>query len=350
MFIKINKNQQKFFASPYHKIRWQSCIKDLVCVLLLVFVFVLIARAQIPNIGIALVSSPSSPSLGETVQIQATTPTFDKDTAFFSWTINGASRKDLSGFGKNIITLAAGGTGSSVRISVAVTPINQGEKNASLTIYVSNLALGWVAHTWVPKWYQGKALPTQDSIIDVVAIPTIILNGKMIPASELLYRWTLDGQENVLSGIGAQTLRFRASDLPKSLHNIRVIITDINGRIKKEGKIFIAPTSPAASLYLLTPLGGIEPRNALSQYEINTRGTFDFQAEPFFFPVFSKTDLGFGWFLGQTLVSGSPENPHNLTIDTEKQPAGEIPISVTITNKNNKQLPSASGFVNLVFK
>ena len=180
--------------------------------------------AQFVPDQLVLLSSPESPSPGETVTIQANTPTLDKNRLFFEWTVDGKNRSDFSGLGKNSIKLTAGSVGSVIRIGVKVTGADREIKPTFLVISVSDLALSWFAETYVPPWYKGKALPTQNSVVRVAAIPKFVIGGSAIAPENLIYHWTLDDQENILTGIGQQIFRFRMSDLPKSTHQIEVTV------------------------------------------------------------------------------------------------------------------------------
>lgn len=287
-------------------------------------------HAQIVPKAVSLVSEPSSPSPGQIFTVTAQTPIFDKATSFFQWTIGGVVRNDLNGLGKNSFSITAGSVGSIINVSVAVQKSDGRREKSSLVIPVSDLTLTWFADTYKPKWYKGKALPVQNSVVNAVALPVIILAGSRIDPEDLVYRWSLDDTRNALVGVGKQVFPIKLSPYTKNPVQIKVTVEDIDKRIKKEGVIFVTPFEPHTVVYTFSPLGGVEARYGTGFFVSSKRGLLDFIAEPFFFPVSSGKNLLYEWQVENEVVRGSPLNPNILTIDTGKRPPGTIPLSVTV--------------------
>lgn len=314
-------------------------IKSLLFLVIFFLPFIFIYAQFIPE-PLSLSASPSSPSSGQTVTFQAATPSFDKNATFFTWTVQGVLRRDLSGLAKDAITVVAGDVGSAIRVSVASNNTS-GSSSVSVTAYVTDLALPWHAETYTPAWYKGKALPVQNSVVAVSAIPTIIIGGVRIAHENLIYHWSLDDEENISEGLGQQTFRMQTSDLPKTSHWVRVVIEDIKKIVRKEGEVFIIPGAPRAALYAITPLGGIEPRAAISIFTAAARGVLDFQIEPFFFSSKTRKKLSYQWTLAGAAIQGSPQNPFILSIDTSAQSRGGFQIGASVDDDNNL-VPAAS--------
>ncbi len=288
-----------------------------------------LAHAQILPDPLSLVSAPSSPSAGEKYTVTASTPTFDKNTALFDWVVDGRARPDLSGLGKNSVTLSAGPVGSAVRLGVRVLRPGQ-TLNSSLVVRPANLSLVWFAKTYTPRWYKGKALPIQNSVVNIVAVPEVVLDGVRIRPENLIYRWSLGDQKNIVSGVGENVFSIQTSEFPRSQHHIRIVVETLDKDLRKETGIFITPGNPLVSLYASSPLGKIEPRRTISALATAERGLLDFETEPFFFSASSKKDLVYRWRVGGAGTQGTAENPSILTLNTERQPRGTISISVTV--------------------
>lgn len=290
-----------------------------------------LAQAQTLPAALSLSSTPSSPSPGESFTVHANTPSTDPNTAFFNWAVDGKARKDLSGFGKKDIDLIAGSIGSLTKISISASQGGKPIGSASLLVRPADLALTWVAETLVPKWYGGKALPSQNSVVNVIAVPQILITGKAVSPKNLIYRWSLDDEENTLTGVGADIFRIKTSDLPRASHRVTVVVEDTNKSVKKTGEIFIEPVVPRLGIYSSTPLGGVEHNISRSFFFTQLRGLLDFVAEPFFFPVKSKKELSIRWSVSAVDTSGTPENPHILTVDTNNQQPSSISIPIQAT-------------------
>lgn len=299
-------------------------------IILSLFSFV---QAQVIPDPVSLSASPASPSPGESVTIRAATPTFDKNSGVFNWAVEGKSRPDLSGLGKDTITLRAGDVGSLLKVEVSVSsPSGSGE--TSLTLPVSDLALTWFAQTYVPPWYKGKALPSARSIVNIIAIPQVKLRGAFIRPENLIYHWSLDDEEDIFSGVGEQVFKIKISDLPGTSHAVRVVIEDAGKEFRRAGEFFIVPASPHLEIYRSSPLGGIEFRSAGGAVSSSLRGEIDFAAEPFYFPVQRKSALRFRWEVGGASVLGSVENQSLLSLNTQGSPAGLVSLRALIDSKD----------------
>ena len=304
---------------------------------LLVFTFPFLtfnsAAAQLLPPPLSLTSLPSSPSPGQQFTVTAGTPTFDKDTAFFEWTVDGKAQPELSGFGSNVITLTAGKAGDTARISARASRSEGETAQASLAATASDLALVWRAESFTPRWYKGKTLAAPNSTVAVTAIPQIILGRTTLRPADLIYRWSIDNERNALTGVGKQTFRFRASHFVRTTHQVDVVIEDVDRKILKHGRVLITTASPRLGLYPATPLGGIEFR-AANFFATAKRGLFDFIAEPFFLPVSDRGALNWNWNIDGVSALGRDGSPHLITIDTSRRQAGRVQISATADDTN----------------
>ena len=291
------------------------------------------AQAQILPPPLSLTSLPSSPSPGENFTLTASTPTFDKNAAFFEWVVTGKARPELSGFGNNVITLTAGKVGETVGILVRASRSGGETSQASLTVWTSDLALSWHAESIVPKWYKGKILASPNATVAVVAIPRIILASQTLRPAELIYRWSIDNERNAEAGVGKQTFRFRASQFTGTTHQIDVVIEDIERKISKHGRMLVTTISPRVAIYPSSPLGGVELRTA-NFLATAKRGLLDFVAEPFFFPVAGRGGLTWRWNIDGISSGGTQSAPHLATVDTHQRQSGQVQISATVDDTN----------------
>ena len=288
-------------------------------------------HAQIVPTALSITATPRAPAPGEPVSIRAATPSIAKDGLFFSWTINGKARPDLSGLGADTVKLTAGTLGSTTHISVAVRQGRTAIGSVSLAIPISRLSLVWSAETYIPRWYKGKALPVEQSTVDITAIPEVIINGTTIAPENLMYHWSYDDQDNIQQGVGKRSFRIRTRDFPQSSHDIRLVVEDISHTLYQEGRLFIQSTEPQGEIYALTPMGGIAAQTALqnNNFSAPTRGSYDFVFEPFFFPITTRSNLSYQWSLNNTPLVGIPENPYFLTIDGTQQQGTQAAISLS---------------------
>lgn len=319
---------------------------------LLVFTFSFLtfnsAAAQVLPPPLSLTSLPSSPSPGEQFTVTASTPTFDKNTAFFEWTVDGKAQPELSGFGKNIITRRAGKIGGATSVSVRASRPGGETAATGLVVSTSDLAITWSAESTAPKWYRGKILASPNSMVAIVAIPRIVLAGEVLRPSELIYRWSIDNERDAESGVGNQTFRFRASQFIDTTHQIDVVIEDIERKIAKHGRVLITSVAPRVAIYPSSPLGGVEFRTA-NFFATAKRGLLDFIAEPFFFPVAGRSGLTWRWTVDGIAALGNETAPHLVTADAQRRGAGQVQISAT-ADDNNILTPSVTKTFSLLLQ
>lgn len=279
---------------------------------------------------ISLSSSPSSPAPRSGFTVTASTPTFDPDTAEFEWVVDGKARPEFSGIGANQIQLTAASVGSVTRIAVTVSPAFGESSTAVLTVTPSELTMPWFADTAAPKWYRGKALPVPGAGIMVSAVPRIILGGVELNPDTLIYRWRLDSAKIALSGAGKRTFHFTASPVEDTTHQIDLSVEDIDGRIRKEGRLLIENSNtPKVALYQASPLGGAEFRTA-GRHTANP-SLVDIIAEPFFFPASSLTSLIYSWSADGTETGASSQNPRLLTVNGNNLTNQNVSVHVTVS-------------------
>ena len=297
----------------------------------------------------ALIATPQSPSPGQKVTITTQATSFDPHRTRYIWTVDGEPRPDLSGLGKNSFVFTAAQVGSTKYISVQAEPISDRPVTASLTVYTTDVSMTWTTDTYIPKWYKGKALPIPNSIVRVVAIPTIIIEGITIPADKLIYTWEKNG-ERVLIGAGKQILEFQEPEQSWDAPTIVLTLEDIEHRIQKEARVIVTISRPHAVIYQSFPFGGVEFRRGTSAFFPISPGIVDVQIEPFFFNKQSRYDFSYEWLVQGTAVPGSPKNPFLLTLDTQQQTLRDVSIYATVKEKvkdTNLYLPAASSFVNI---
>jgi len=87
-----------------------------------------------------------------------------------------------------------------------------------------SVTLTWTTDTYVPLSYQGKALPSRGSNIEVVAQ----LDSLQLNPEELNFNWFINNHiEKEGSGINKQIFKFTISESISKNHIIRVEVTDL---------------------------------------------------------------------------------------------------------------------------
>lgn len=261
----------------------------------------------------ALEASDINPSPGDNVEIRVTTFAFDKNNADYRWHINGAFQKDSSGRGRTRFQIQSGPEGSVKTVRVDVTTLSGESQSKSITIQSVSVPLYWWADTTAPYWYKGKALPSLNSRISVIAL------ASLKNPNQFSYQWKFnDGIIPTASGFGKSTFSFNASFAIEE--EIGVTIKDIAGSFLKTKTIGIGPVSPSVDIYEIRPLRGVVYEKHLTDFNAPSGDSYNFLAVPFFFPKEQEKNLKYVWQLNTQSITGVFTEPWLFTL---KSNAGE---------------------------
>ena len=168
---------------------------------------------------------------------------------------------------------------------------------------INSVTLTWSTNTYIPLDYQGKALPSRGSMIEVVAN----IDSKNINPQELFYNWFLDDHiQKGNSGQGRQVFKFNIGERNKK----RSVKADISNLEK---------TFSVSSSYLM--LKPQEPEIILKTkaWTLTSDQTAVFTAQPYFFNINSINDLKYKWSLaGSIAEQDSDRNPNVFTLKIGK--------------------------------
>lgn len=179
--------------------------------------------------------------------------------------------------------------------------------------------LTWKAtDSYIPSFYQGKALPSYGSNI-TVALELILPNGKLANLSYQPIWWYLDGTE-VGGGTGVQEVTFPPFGTPPSTLSLNVTLPQYPGGALGD-KINIPFVNPAVTIGAPYPNG---------QFSVNPVSV---TAYPYFFNVTSPSDLAYTWAVnGQTGTSAENPEVANVTLPQGTSSGTNIDISLTVQN------------------
>lgn len=270
-----------------------------------------------------LQASDVNPNAGESVTVEVVTFAFDRTQALYQWHVNGVLDPAASGRGQWSISVAAPAEGAAKTIRVdALTP--SGSNSQSITLRTISAPLYWWADTTAPYWYRGKALPSRNGEVTVLALP-----GVPNP-QQLSYGWSFNSARIPrASGFGKQTFSFPMT-LPVS-EEISVTISD-GGTVAKSSAIRIQPVSPRISVYEQRPLRGVVYERELAEFRAAAGEPYDFLAAPFFFPRTAAAGLKYRWMLNGQEIQGTFDAPWLFTLESSSGEASANELSLEVTD------------------
>lgn len=306
-----------------------------------------IVFAQQESTSILVNVIPANPNPGEDVNVYISSYSDNLDIATMTWFVNGKSV--LTGVGEKSLMLKAPSVGQETKIVVKIKSQTE-ESQVSTTIKPSYMVLLWEAvDSYVPPFYKGKALPTPDSFVKVVALPEITSGGVKIDPKNISYTWQKDFN-NVLtdSGYGKNSFTFK-NDYLENSNNIGVTAYLTDQQYSSAGRIDINMYQPFIDLYRKDLKLGTDWNNALSDSHF-IKGSDIIVASPYFISPkdIRRPDLVFDWSINNTTVDNAGVNKNMLPLQTEEGVSGYANVRLEINNLN-KIFQTAEKEINISF-
>src|SRR3989304_7885141 len=136
-----------------------------------------------PSTDILVDITPPNPAPYENTTITLKSYVYNLDSVMISWSLN--SKTAASGVGKKSFSATAPAAGGDTSI-VATISLPDGTIESKITLKPSVMVLLWQANdSYVPPFYRGKALPTPDSEVKIVAIPAIRTSSGLVDSKNM---------------------------------------------------------------------------------------------------------------------------------------------------------------------
>lgn len=275
--------------------------------------------------------SPENPSPGENVNITLNSYVSNLDSVLISWSVDGKIL--LSGVGKKTFSLTAPKAGAETNV-LATISLPDGPLTTRIVIKPTEMVLLWQANdSYVPPFYKGKAMPTPDSKIKVVALPEIKSGSQMVSPNNMTYSWKQDyTNDQGASGYGKNSFVY-TSDFLDSSNNVSVTADTVDQKYSSGGSLDIATYQPKIVFYKNDPtLGTIWEHALLDGHKI--LGDEIIEAAPYFI---SPQDiripiLTFNWFINDEQIEVKGVNKNLFPVTVQYGISGTSRIKLTIEN------------------
>lgn len=285
-------------------------------------------------------ANPESPRPFENVEISAESFLSDLNSAELRWLYNG--KEVARGRGLNVIEINAGPAGTRNLVTLTTVFPNGREIKNSLSFITSDVSFYWWADTYVPAWYQGKALPTAGATIHIQARPSF----PDAVSQSLTYTWLVnDDVVRATSGPGKSIFTYTVPLPPVPPDTISVKISNLGGTISNEA-IFALPAANYELLaYEEAPLRGIDAARVIRQTDRPAGKALDILLEPFFIPKTALTTLHYEWNLnGQVISMEGVREPRKFTLNSKSDATGVQRLSVSLRDAHQKLLRAFQSF------
>lgn len=283
------------------------------------------------SVDILVNVAPENPAPGENVNITLKSYVDNLDIVSISWSVNG--KNVSSGIGKKSFSLNAPTAGGETNV-VATVSLQSGVTDTKIVIRPSVMVLLTQAmDSYVPPFYKGKALPSPDSLVKVVALPEIKSGSNLINPKNLTYVWKKDYTNNQDgSGYGKSTFTF-VNDYLENSNNIGVTAGTTDQKFSSTSSINIGMKEPKIIFYKNdTKLGTIWEQALTDGYKIIDDEIIE--AAPYFI---SPKDirvpiLTWDWFLNDQTVNALIYRKNTLPLKAQAGASGTSKIRLEINN------------------
>ena len=318
--IKLIKNNLKI-----------NIIRELLIISIGVFILLAIpVRAQYES-DIPIKMTPEIPGAYERTTLKIESYLIDTETTKISWSQDGKLK--LSGIGEESFSFTTGEVGSKTTIKTVVAT-SGGSISKTTIIQPAEIDLLWQAtDSYVPPFYKGKALPSSEAKIKVVAIPNVKVNNRGLGVNDFVFNWKKN--YNIMpgsSGFGKDSFNL-TSNILNDAEKITLKIASLDGKYGAQNNISIKTTDPKIVFYENNPIRGINYDNALNNGFSMTSEETTIVAEPYFFSpsdIYLR-DYKYQWLINnQTIEIPSPQNI--LIVRRGEGGGGVTTISLSMEN------------------
>lgn len=281
-------------------------------------------EAQALN-GVVINLDPSYPVPGAMVTANMETYMFDSDIANIVWYYN--DKKIDSGIGKKSIQIKYPPLGVTAKLRVVATINNSQNYVGGKLLGGSTVSLTYAPiDSSAPIWYQGPRDAAEGGKVKMYAEAYLFVNGKLIPADNLIYNWTIDEEPmNAISGIGKSTPIINLDPITGEAY-IQLTVKSIDGTYEAKTAVRVTPKSPTILIYRY----GDEVFPSTIPYFYNTSSR-DITLIAETFTALPSPLSSFLWSLGG-IPSNSRGRVYSLKVETSK--SGQIDLNLEFTNPN----------------
>ncbi len=258
-------------------------------------------RAQLVGItesDVSLGIYPENPQPRDPVTVTIETYSFNLDNSNTRWYVNGNLAQE--GKGIKTLTFQVGNLGQASNVRIVIDS-NKGQLIKNISITPNVVTIMWEAQTYTPTFFKGKALFSHQSTITFMAQPQLIVRGRTLNSSNLIYTWSKDG--TVLgnqNGYGKQTLTLTGSVISRSM-KILVEVQDPTTGATASGVIQVDPVDPEVATYVVDPLYGTQYNKVIGGTLRLTGKEVTLTAVPYFFS--NAESVSYNWSINGTTIS-----------------------------------------------
>lgn len=284
--------------------------------------------AQVADSDVSVDLAPQSPGAFADVTITLQSFSLSLDSSSITWKEGG--KFVASSTGMKSYSTKTGAIGTSVTITAEIRTVGGDMVTKTIVLRPASVDMLWEAYTYVPPFYKGKALPSEESKIHVVAIPQMkSVSGGMIKPTDVVYSWKRnDDAVQGSSGFAKQEYIFDGSYLDQS-QKISVVAQSTKESTSAAGETSIIPGRQKILFYPSSPLYGLDLSKTINKGFSLRSGEVTIFAAPYNFSIQNDIDkdVTYKWKINSRAIN-TPDKKNILTIKPISGQAGIAQIEL----------------------
>lgn len=281
----------------------------------------------------AHVTYSGSADPGGSVRAKVTSSYMDPGEANVVWYADGVYLGKGPATQDMQINLGALGTATKVTALITYRGAQYKEEISVLPAVVDVL---WEARTATPPFYRGKAIPSHNSVVRLMAIPRFSANGKDEP-SYAQYLWTMDNKAQVGRGVSRDSVQVLGG-WPDSSTSIGVKVAAGDNAIGHS--VAVPSHAPVPLFYETSPTEGVLTEHSFVSTVERPDQHLSLLLVPFGISLadVKKDRILYSWSLGgKEVYSGNGQDYASLDLTRSKKPdeTGTVEVSAKIQSLAN---------------
>jgi hypothetical protein len=291
--------------------------------------------------------TPENPAPFDTVTIRIGSDLVDTNRYPITWTVDGAVV--LSGIGKRSLSIKMKDYGQTTSVTFSIQ-IAQGVVQKKISFTPQDTTILWeAADSYVPPFYEGKKLPSYESLVRITAIPNFLSDKRSFATKNAVYNWSRN--KSVVSesgGYGKDSLLIEHNRV-RTTEFIEVDASATSGSATAHARITIPFYEPKILFYEKNIVSGITSPLAKTSLFFTTEST-TIRAVPYFFSVVrnNPNSLKFSWTMNDKAVSLTDRNKDIITLQ-RPEASGSAKLGLSVEN-TLKLFQSAQNSLSILFK
>ncbi len=309
--------------------------KVLVSLIVLIFCFSIstISHAQttIEPDDLFFTINPEDPEPGQLVRVALNSYVFSVDELYIEWLEN--SKIKLAGLGQKNFQFSAGNVGETKLITLTVREKPGGDVifRKNIVSKPAGLDILWQAvDSYTPPFYKGKALPTNEGIVKIIALPDFQVGTKTVTPKNVIYNWKRNFQPvTQASGYGRSSISIKQSFLLDK-ETIGVTANEPTEGATAKGTLIVKPYNPKIIFYKKDPLLGVDFNNGIDTSTQLSKNDTTVLAIPYFVSPRNvlDPDLEYIWKLNNKEIT-TPRVKNQLVLRGSSEP-GIASLELTV--------------------